>query len=96
MNYKFLLVVVIVLAAVVGIQFLVYGITIGGELVWEGTATVAGWDEKESMVKMLLDCDGKEGYTTDEDIIINYLNDPRPLENCRLYRSGKIKVDLGE
>jgi len=46
-----------------------------------------------SKVAMVFDCQGKEGWTSDAEIIVSHLNTPRDMYRVELKRSGEVEVN---
>ena len=93
MSWKAVLGATIAIAFALAMQFLARDTIQGCTKSWEGTPVFAGWDEKSTVVKMKLRCDGKESSTTDTKLIMSQLTNPdSSLPTVYLYEDGSVKI----
>lgn len=90
---KGLLVVLIIIALIVGVQF---GIVVSVQAwtkVAEGPCTFKLWSKSGLNVRLNLDCNGTKAWTENAEVILGYLAKPGPI-TCSLWASGKASCEV--
>ncbi|MBM3256574.1 MAG: hypothetical protein FJZ04_03875 [Candidatus Moranbacteria bacterium] len=90
----------ILMGALIACAFVILIEFAGSELIKEFsvekecTCTFKEYSKHNGRFSLKLNCGGKEGHSTDADLVSKYLKDPQsfPSVECVLYESGKVAL----
>jgi len=90
---KGLLIVLVIVALIVSIQFCIVYVVQEWTKVAEGPCTFKSWSKSQYNVRINLDCNGTEAWTENAEVILGYLAKPGPI-TCSLWAIGKASCEV--